>query len=369
MSLSLVDRIYECSFFPDLWPGVLTEIATLGAASGGVLFAANPTADILRWTSSETVRPEMTDYVADGWLMKGGRLGRTLAAQHAGFLTELDIFTDHELEEDPLYRDFLRPKGWGWCAGTAVMLPTNDVLIMTIERRLTDGPVESEVVRMLDGLRPHLARSALMAARLQLERAQTAADTLGLLGLPAVVLDSRGRALAANRQIEDLHSHVRWRAKDQIALKDPAAERLLQSAVAQTATRDSGAAQSLAAQSFAVRGAEDAASMVAHLIPVRGAANDIFARAAAILVMTPVTLPHAPPVELVQSLFDLTAAEAGVARSLAAGDSLFDIAANRQVSRGTVRTQMRRILEKTGCHRQAEVVALLSGVSAAPAIR
>ena len=364
MRLSLVDRIYECSFFPDLWPGVLTEIATMGQASGGVLFAANPSADILRWTSSETVRPEMTDYVADGWLMKGGRLGRTLAAQHAGFLTELDIFTGEELDQDPLYRDFLRPQGWGWCAGTAVMLPTNDILIMTIERRFDGGPVESDVVQMLDGLRPHLARGALMAARLQMERAQTAANTLGLLGLPAVVLDSRGRALAVNRQIEDLQNHVRWRAKDQIALKDPAAERLLQNALAQTATDHRGAAQS-----FAVRGVGDAASMVAHLIPVRGAANDLFARSAAILMMTPVTLPHAPPVELVQSLFDLTAAEAGVARSLAAGDSLLDIAANRQVSHGTVRTQMRRILEKTGCHRQAEVVALLSGVTAASGTR
>ncbi len=361
MSLSLIDRIYECSFFPDLWPGVLTEIAQMGRASGGVLFAANPSADILRWTSSETVRPEMTDYVADGWLMKGGRLGRTLAAQHAGFLTELDIFTDDELAEDPLYRDFLRPKGWGWCAGTAVMLPTNDVLIMTIERRLADGPVEAEAVQMLDGLRPHLGRSALMAARLQMERAQTAANTLGLLGLPAVVLDSRGRALAANRQIEDLQSHVRWRAKDQMALKDPAAERLLQTALARTAADDNRAAQS-----FAVRGAEEEVSMVAHLVPVRGSANDIFARSAAILMLTPVTLPHAPPVELVQSLFDLTAAEAGVARSLAAGDSLQDIAVTRKVSHGTVRTQMRSILEKTGCHRQAEVVALLSGVTAAP---
>jgi DNA-binding CsgD family transcriptional regulator len=84
---------------------------------------------------------------------------------------------------------------------------------------------------------------------------------------------------------------------------------------------------------------------------------------AAALVLTPVALPQAPPVELV-SLFDLTPAEARVARSLAAGETVDDIAAAGGVAHSTVRTHLRSILEKTGCHRQAEVVALLTGISA-----
>jgi DNA-binding CsgD family transcriptional regulator len=39
------------------------------------------------------------------------------------------------------------------------------------------------------------------------------------------------------------------------------------------------------------------------------------------------------------------------------------IAAQGGVSRNTVRTQLRGVLEKTGCSRQAEVVALLSGIA------
>ena len=72
-------------------------------------------------------------------------------------------------------------------------------------------------------------------------------------------------------------------------------------------------------RSFAVRGADTNAAMVAHVIPIRRSARDIFVRCAGVLVMTPVTLPQAPPVELVQSLFDLTPAEARVARSLTGG--------------------------------------------------
>ena len=45
------------------------------------------------------------------------------------------------------------------------------------------------------------------------------------------------------------------------------------------------------------------------------------------------------------------------------GDTLGEIAATGHVSRNTVRTQVRGVLEKTGCSRQAEVIALLGGIS------
>jgi DNA-binding CsgD family transcriptional regulator len=61
-------------------------------------------------------------------------------------------------------------------------------------------------------------------------------------------------------------------------------------------------------------------------------------------------------------LFDLTPAEARVARSLAAGKTVENIASDASVSLNTVRTHVRGVLEKTGCNRQAEVVALLTGI-------
>jgi DNA-binding CsgD family transcriptional regulator len=103
--------------------------------------------------------------------------------------------------------------------------------------------------------------------------------------------------------------------------------------------------------------------MVAHVIPIRRTARDISIRCAGVLVLTLLTLPQAPPAELVQSLFDPTPAEARVARSLSAGETVEKIASIGGVSLNTVRSQLRCVPEKTGCHRQAEVVALLSGIA------
>jgi DNA-binding CsgD family transcriptional regulator len=118
-------------------------------------------------------------------------------------------------------------------------------------------------------------------------------------------------------------------------------------------------------RSFPVRDAGAEAMTVAHVIPIRLSARDIFVRCAAALVLTPVTLPQAPPVELVQSLFDLTPAEARVAGSLAAGETVGAIATSRGVSQTTIRAQVRGVLEKTGCNRQTDVVALLTAISPA----
>ena len=40
MALELIDRIYECAFAPELWPGVLDDLGRICEARGGVLFAA-----------------------------------------------------------------------------------------------------------------------------------------------------------------------------------------------------------------------------------------------------------------------------------------------------------------------------------------
>jgi DNA-binding CsgD family transcriptional regulator len=358
MDQDLVDRIYESSVVPELWPSVLDELARTADAIGGIFFVANT--KVVSWTCSAIMQYGMEKFAKSDIFARGQRGNRLIAARHAGFLTEHDIYPNpDERGADPYYSESLFRAGAGWGTATAIPLPNGDVIFLTLERRLDRGPVEASVVHQLDELRPHLARSALMSARLQLERARVASETLAALGLPALVLNEHGKVLAANSLIEALTGYVQWRAQDRVSLKDRAADKLLRDGIA--AIDVAGAA----VRSFPVRDTGAEAMMVAHVIPIRLSARDIFVRCAAALVLTPVTMPQAPPVELVQSLFDLTPAEARVARSLAAGETVDAIASARGVSQNTVRDQVRGILEKTGCHRQVDIVALLTAISPA----
>ena len=144
-------------------------------------------------------------------------------------------------------------------------------------------------------------------------------------------------------------------ARNRVALTDGRANELLWAAL--------GKDPDTAVRSFPLRDTDDRASMVVHLIPVRRSAHDIFTGSYALLVLTPVAAAPAPPVELMRSLFDLTPSEARVARGLAVGETLEDIASGGGVAISTVRSQLRQVLEKTGCTRQAEVVSLLANVT------
>jgi PAS domain-containing protein len=208
---------------------------------------------------------------------------------------------------------------------TAIPMPTSENVTFILSWRMEHGPFERASAERLDELRPHLSRSVLISARLQLERARVAGEALAALGVPALVFNETGKVLAANPLIEALTGFVRWRAFDRVSLKDKGADQLLRDAVA---TIDSESKPEV--RSFPVRDAEAEATMIAHVIPIRLSARDIFVRCFAVLALTPVTRPQAPQVELVQSLFDLTPAEARVARSLTSGKTVEAIATDVQ---------------------------------------
>jgi DNA-binding CsgD family transcriptional regulator len=340
LSETLIDRIYECAFAPEHWPGVFDELAKIADARGGFLFAANR--KVINWTASASLQLGMHAFVAGDFYTRSSRPARALASGHAGFVREYDVFTDDELAVDPVYRDLLWPAGLGWCAATAIRLPTGDELFLSIERERSRGPVEATAVEQLDTLRPHLARTALMSARLQLERASAGSAMLASVGLPAFVFDLGGRVLVANELVERLSDHVHWRAQDRFALKDSKADILLRQAM--ETLHFEGVESN---RSFPVRGPEARVALIAHVVPIRRSARDLFAQCSGVLILMPAKTLQAPSVELVQSLFDLTAAEARVARSLTMGQTVEEIASEKGVSPRTVRTQVRGVLEKT----------------------
>jgi DNA-binding CsgD family transcriptional regulator len=357
MDTQIIDKIYESCFVPELWPEVLDQLGHLGDAPGASLFVLTDRAQYC--TTSPEPRERAQRLIKEGWLHRGRIVPTLFAQRHSGFLIDIEFFSPEELEQEPIYRDVWRPQGVGWGMATAITLPTGENAMFVLSRRTEAGPFERAAAQRLDELRPHLARGVLISARLQLERARVASEALAAMKIPALVLSETGKVLSVNSLIEAMRGHVRWRAYDRVSLEDSSADHLLRDAIAAT-----GSEGGSGVSSFPVRDRHANAMMVAHVIPIRLSARDIFLRCAAILTLTPVAPPQAPPVELIQSLFDLTPAEAGVARSLATGKTVEEIASERTISVNTVRTHVRGVLEKTGCNRQAEVIAILTGAIA-----
>lgn len=355
---TLIDDIYECAFVPGNWGSLLTKLSDHCCGAGGYLMAFDPAVGIVSGVCSPAFEEPLRAYIGGGVIRNDARSSRMWAANYGGFLSESDVFGPDELESDPTFNAFYKPRGIGRAMITALFPPFGHTLFLGVERRYDDGPTRPADVQRLNDLRPHLARAAVISQRFQAEQARAAAEALGLIGMPALVFAQGGRVIAANQQIQELTDRIRWLAADRVALSDADADRMLRRALERLDHGDMSVPAS-----FALRGPETGAAMVAHLVPVRGSARDILVRSSGVLVLTPITRPSAPPVELIQSLFDLTPSEARVARGLVAGSTLDEIADENGLSRNTIRSQLRGALEKTGSRRQAELVALLGGVA------
>ncbi|HEX2018147.1 MAG TPA: helix-turn-helix transcriptional regulator [Aurantimonas sp.] len=349
----LVDRIYESAIVPELWPVVLHEISERVGSVGGALFDLHPAG--MRWVGSQVMSDLLKDFAELGRPELNIRTPYGLNSTHAGFITEQDFLTDDELNAHPFYKDFLHPRGFGWCAGTVIKVPSGDRLVYTFERWHRDGRFRPENIQKLDDLRPHLARSAVLSGRLALERAQAAAEMLKLLGLPGAVLSHFHRISAANSLFEDLVPDVVRDGSRRVAFVDADADAVLAKAIEQ------GDRRTVRSIPIAARGEHP--PMIAHLVPVLLAARDIFSAASNVLVVTPVGRAGAPSVDIVQGLFDLTPAEARVAQGIGSGETVQTLAARFGLSAATVRTQLKSVFSKIGLSRQADLVSLLAGLS------
>ncbi len=354
----LIDRIYQAPTDPEIWPSVLYDISRSVAANGAALITRRND-NWVGWTLSPDLPLAAHEYLQSTEAARSQTTARLIAANHAGFLTDNDLFTDAEYAADPLIADFGAKAGLHHAAATAVIVPNADFLVVQVQRRTGAEAFAAADVARLDALRPHLARAGLLAARWRLERLTAAAAALALVGLAAAVLDQRGTVLAANELMEHLPNVVEWLPHDQIALLDQTANILLR----HTITKLNNLAE-MRSCSIPIRKSKTSAAAVAHVIPTAGRSRDFFGGGMVLLVITTLSAPAALDIGLVQGLFDLTAAEARLANGIAEGLTLDKIAVRGGISQETVRSQLRAVFAKTGTTRQPALAALLSGVPA-----
>ncbi|MFZ5677656.1 MAG: helix-turn-helix transcriptional regulator [Pseudomonadota bacterium] len=344
----LVDDIYEAGVLPERWVDVLDSLAKVADCRGALLFAEIPYGSDL--VCSPAIKEFIATWAASPWGQDNPRRKYLVPRRDPRFLTERDGVPDEVVRADPYY-DFMRDWGLGWCVGTAIRPYSAETIVLSIERDFEKGPVPEDIVGELDRLRPHLARASVLATRLGIEKARAKVAALETIGLPAAIVSRTGRVVAANTLMQGLSPALRIGAFDQLHLAGGAAALLRAALGAEPA--------GMAGCSIPLRGDETRPPAIVHVVPLRGRGRDIFSGATSMLYVTALTRKKAPPGELLQALFDLTPAEAQVARAIVEGAGVDQIAQSRSVRPDTVRAELKSVFAKTGINRQADLVAIL----------
>jgi DNA-binding CsgD family transcriptional regulator len=357
MFLQTIDQFYEAALLPELWPTACEALAREVNATTATIFAIDEHGGH-RFVCTPNIREGIVRFSSDPRRFENPRPGRALEKFPFTFTRELDLLTREELEQDVVLNEFIRPAGMTWSAGCAFQEPTGHLIMFDLLRRTGMDHYSDAEIAHLNALKPDLARSVFLASRLAFSEAKAMATTLSSLGLAAVVLGAGLNVLAMNEQAEALAPRISAGPFDRLVLESKATAALVKTAFAALASSTNGAVQS-----FPMASSDGLEPLILHLLPVRRSAHDVFGRGMALLIVTTPGKRSAPDMRVLSGLFDLTPAEGKVARELARGKSVEDIATLHGVTVETVRTHVKSIFAKTGSNRQPELVALLLGLS------
>ncbi len=181
-----------------------------------------------------------------------------------------------------------------------------------------------------------------------------------MLRHPVLLLDEDGRLLHASAMAEAL-----LLAADGLSAREGVLHAASASVTARLHAVLAAAGQRGAARAGSLRLPKPSggAPLLVMAMPFRQETHWSLSRRAVVLIS--VTDPDAAavlPGRLTMDLFGLTGAEAALASDLTAGKDLLTVAPDRGRSINTIRTQLARVMAKTGVNRQSELVRLLASL-------
>lgn len=356
--MQIIDLAYESAFVPELWPKLLTDLAATSQSIGATLFLFGDDARASGVTLNN-LQDLLDEFLISPDLRFSTSVVRMCDAKPNSFVQVDDYMSASEIENDPI-RQRLRARGIGAHVCTAVPMPTGELAIYVLQKGLGAGRYEPEELARLDALRPHLARAALIASRLGLERANGTVTALEALGLAATVCVN-GVAIAANKRFLERSDLFGFGLGDRVTIAQGRANELLRAALQEN--RQSAIPQ--AVRSIPITSPDETAPGVLHVLPLLRSARDLFSGGDTILVFTPAQASALVPAPgLLSGLFDLTPAQAKLAASLSSGQTLKAAAEQSGIKFATARSYLEQIFRKTGTSQQSQLVALLKSATA-----
>ena len=364
--LSLIGAIYDCVIEPDRWFATIDATRELLRMHNGLFGAvALPSATIMLEVACG-VPPEFQKMLGnffeeDGYDLWGGREG-IMRVPLEEPLVQSRFTIDHAERwmRNKYAQSFAVPQGIVDSVATILARDRTMYAVVEFSLHKSRGPVEEGDLETLRLLAPHY-RKAITISRL-LENAMTRAQTF------AAALDASSTGIVLVD--EDLGIvHANAKAHAMLAIGDPIREHSgalslrqeivagsLEAAVASAIHDESNGRLGIGIPS---RWLNDTPAIL-HVLPLarREPALGIGPAAVAAVFVAEGATPVRLPGDAMALLYSLTPAETRVFELVVEGVPLSEIAQQLGSATTTVRTHLQRIFDKTGCHRQAELVGL-----------
>ncbi|MBX9842722.1 MAG: helix-turn-helix transcriptional regulator [Xanthobacteraceae bacterium] len=363
---SLIAEIYDAALDPALWPGVLAKAARFLPGFSAVIYAkdaANKAGNVYYddgGISSHYKAIYFEEYV------------KIDPANAAHFFSDIevpvsttDIMPYDEFADTRFFREWVKPQGLVDFISAPLERTATSAALFGIFRGRAHGIIDNEARRRMRLIVPHVRRAVLIGKVIDLRTLESAtlADTLDGIVAGMYLVDARGQVVHANAAGHALlvADEILRAPGGRLTAADPQADQALREVFASAGSGD--AAVGTRGVAIPLRG-RDGQHHVAHVLPLtsgaRRQAGAVYAAVAAVFVRkTRLEAPAMP--EVVARLYGLTPSELRVLLAVFETGGVADLAAALGISEATAKTHLRRLFEKTGTRRQADLVRLVAG--------
>jgi len=265
------------------------------------------------------------------------------------------------------YNEFFRRITDGyWSAATWITLDRGIGigLGIGIHRSRRADPEDGAQVEILSFLSPHLRRAGRLHMKLNDVRTRVTqlSDALDHMRQPAILADCDGRVVIANEAAGRLFDPAHVLGVDpsgKLVTCSAKATRQLWDAI-EAAARPADQADARQASDIIVNSDDQKPRISLSVLPLqrRETISRFSLEGGSIMILAKEFVPAAVSVETLRNAFSLSPAEARLVSLLASGATLRQASEIIGVSYSTVMSQIKSCFQKTGTHRQAELVAL-----------
>lgn len=356
-ALRLIDDLYHCALDPTIWHNSLQSLAEEVGAAGCLFYPEQPE-NVVGLRVSNELTDVLAGFIAGGWHLDDHRFERGWRLIDSGrsVILEHDIATDDERRTKPFYRDWAEPTGLPWWA--AIGLEVNgERWAVPLLRSKKQGAFTPAEKQSLAALKPHLERVLGFAQRLARRQMEAQLDILDKLDCGCLLIDWRGSVSRCNEAALSLLGQELQISRGRLVARDPANDANLQSIIAQAVRPRTP----MPKMRVALRRPR-APPLVIEAMQVTSGIAELFLDSAALLTIEGARPRGALTNELVGQAFALTRAEARLVALLGSGRELSEAAFELGIAKETARSHLKSVFAKTGTHRQAELVSLLSGL-------
>lgn len=365
--LDLIGGIYDSALNPDTWNVILPRIGAFVGGSAGGLFAHDSSRRSGNVFYEFGTGSDFRRIYLDKYITMDPMFGTYFVLDVGEVFSTSTVMSHADFLQSRFYNECIRPQGW--IDNVAVYLDRTPEghAGFALFRHEREGLADEPARERLRLLFPHLRRAVLIGKLIEFKGAQAATfgDVLDGLSAGMVFVDSSGRVTHANTagraMIAD--GNVLHTSLGRLVANDPDVNRALRNIFLAAAAGDAA---------LGVRGvavplvARDGERYVAHVLPLssgaRRSAGASYAAAAALFVQKAALATRSPP-EAIAKTYRLTPMELRVLLAIVEVGGAPQVAETLGIGEGTVKTHLKRLYQKTGARRQADLVKLFAGYS------